>query len=88
MSKTPRPRQDTNTGGKAYIGTCPRCGKRCYPTKADAKLATRQLPHRKGGRLSVYQCGTYWHYGHLPKQVRTGDATRDDLLKPTRRTRR
>lgn len=84
---SPRPRQDQNTGAKAYIGTCRTCGKRCYPTKADAKKAIRQLPHKKGGRLSVYPCGPYWHFGHLPKQIRTGDATRDDLLKPTR-TRR
>ena len=81
-----RPKQDMNVGMKAYVGLCPDCGKRCYPSKADAKAATRQLPHRKG-RLSVYQCGPYWHYGHLPKTIRTGDAGRDDLLKRGRTTR-
>lgn len=88
MSRRPRtPPPEQKGGAYAWFGTCADCGKRCYPTKADAKAAARQLVHRKGGRLSVYQCGSYWHFGHLPTQIRRGDATRDDLGKRGR-TRR
>ena len=83
-----RPKQDMNVGAKSWIARCATCGKRCYPTKADAKAAARQLPRRKGGHLSVYPCGPYWHFGHLPKTIRTGDAGRDDLLNRGRVRRR
>lgn len=83
-----RPRNDQNTGAKAFIGVCPSCGKRSYPSKADAKKAVRQLHKKHGGHLSVYRCGTAWHFGHLPAAVRAGDATRDEIRPVTRRNPR
>jgi hypothetical protein len=43
-------------------GTCPRCGKVCYTTRADAKHAKRTI--HPGEKMHAYQCGPVWHYGH------------------------
>lgn len=65
---------------------CPRCGKRSWPTKRDAK---RIRARRPGRRLNVYRCGDSWHLGHLPDVVRHGDAGRDDIVNlPAARRRR
>jgi len=62
-------------------GRCDVCGKVAYPTKAAAKVARRRL--HPGEAMSVYRCGCWWHLGHLPANVRTGDTDRHDL--PNRR---
>lgn len=56
---------------------CPRCGKREWPTRKDAKAAARRF--FPGERLSVYRCGDVWHLGHLPTAVRRGHITRDEI---------
>lgn len=59
------------------IGTCSSCGKQSYRTRKEAKRAfARIFP---GEKLSAYQCGTVWHYGHLSVVVRKGKTSRDAL---------
>lgn len=60
-----------------YIGTCPKHGKRLYPTRADAKQAAKRL--RDGSPLNEYRCGDYWHIGTLPPEVRRGARDRSDI---------
>lgn len=64
-----------------YIGTCTTCGKRCYVTKRAAKTAARAL--HPGDHLNAYRCGPWWHLGHLPRQVVTGDLARPDIRRTT-----
>jgi hypothetical protein len=64
-----------------HVGRCPRCGKRRYTSKRDAKAVIRQLRDR----MNAYRCGEYWHVGHLPKPVIAGDAGRDDIFPVTPR---
>jgi hypothetical protein len=53
------------------IGTCQRCGKRCYATRREAKRAARAL--HPDAPLRAYRCGTWWHVGHTPDWVRRGE---------------
>jgi hypothetical protein len=69
-----------DTGGVAYIGCCPVCGKHCYETKRDAKRAARRL--HPGSRLNPYRCGRWWHIGHLPAPVVAGVLPRDRIRRP------
>lgn len=62
---------------RAIWSTCPRCGKRRYPTRRVARRQARRL--YPGDRLSAYPCGTFWHVGHLPDSVKAGEETRDSL---------
>lgn len=57
--------------------TCTTCGKRSYMTKHAARQA-RKLTPSKG--LNVYECGGYWHVGHLPEVVRRGRMTRGQIF--------
>lgn len=74
---------------QGYVGICPVCGKRRYRSRKDAKSVLRKL--RGQGRQHVYQCGDYWHHGHLPRAVVKGDIGRDLIevkpreVKPRRR---
>lgn len=44
------------------VGTCSTCGKQSYPSRREARTAKRSLyPQEK---MSVYQCGSYFHMGH------------------------
>jgi hypothetical protein len=52
------------------IGTCEHCGKGCWTSKKIAKAAARR--NHPGERLSVYECGRWWHYGHLDYPVLRG----------------
>ena len=59
------------------VGTCLTCGKKCYLTrKAARRDARRILPAE---HLNAYQCGRYWHLGHLPAPVARGTETRADI---------
>lgn len=59
------------------VGTCRNCGKKCYLTrKAARRDARRILP---GEHLNAYQCGPYWHLGHLPVPVARGAEGRADI---------
>jgi hypothetical protein len=60
---------------------CPDCGKRCYASRKQARAAERDLRGRGHylDRLSPYRCGDWWHLGHLPRSVRDGIRSRDDL---------
>lgn len=68
-----------------FARTCEVCGKRCYPTKRQAKTVRKQMP--RGSHLNVYRCGDYWHIGTLPRPVITGRINRSEILPPRRRTR-
>lgn len=58
--------------------TCTTCGKRSYLTKHAARQARQLLPDRRG--VSVYECGGYYHIGHLPLAVRRGRMTRGQIF--------
>jgi len=45
-----------------HVGNCPRCGKRRYITRKDAKTAYKLF--FPGRTMNTYQCGEYWHYGN------------------------
>lgn len=63
---------------------CPTCGKVRYLTRKHARLVARRMKHRSGkdGRLNAYQCGNFWHLGHLPAVVISGESSRDDIPRP------
>ena len=45
------------------VGTCSECGKFSFGSRKAAKSAAKR--NHPNEHLSVYLCGTYWHYGHL-----------------------
>ena len=57
-----------------WAGLCPETGKRKYFTRADAKMASRQIHERMSAFLCDH-CGAF-HNGHLPAMVRRGLAPR------------
>lgn len=58
------------------LGWCDRCGKNKYGSRKDAKKAARQLSQTG---LNAYQCGDFWHLGHLPTAVIGGHQNREEL---------
>lgn len=56
------------------LGTCVVCGKRSYASKQAAKRAMKRLYPED--RQSVYRCGDFYHFGHLPGVVRAGREAR------------
>lgn len=66
-------------GQATTVGGCPTCGKLRYPTRSEARKAGRQAGHR---RVNAYQCGQWWHLGHLPWTVVQGIAGRDEINPP------
>lgn len=56
---------------------CPDCGKYRYVSRRAAKAARRRV-HRSES-MSVYRCGDYWHIGHTPRAIRTGEEQRSNL---------
>lgn len=54
-----------------YVGYCQDCGKKSYSTRKRAKAALK-LYHPGEKNLAVYQCGEYFHYGHLRYSVVKG----------------
>lgn len=61
---------------------CP-CGKVRFLTKAAAKKALRRMTGRDG-RMHAYRCtregfADFWHLGHVPSDLKHGDATRADV---------
>jgi hypothetical protein len=57
------------------VKTCETCGKQCYTSKKNAKDAAKN--RHAGDQMNAYECGGFWHYGHLPKGVRRGSVGRD-----------
>jgi hypothetical protein len=57
-------------------GRCPTCGKVRYLTRRGARKVARRRSMRT---VSAYRCGDFWHLGHLPDRVRTGQDSRDQL---------
>jgi len=52
------------------VGSCPKCGKQCFTSRKAARAHWRKrLPQEQ---MSVYQCGQYFHYGHMPYSVQRG----------------
>lgn len=47
------------------MSVCPTPGKRCYKSKAFAKLVLRQTPLRNRDAIHAYRCECgAWHLGH------------------------
>lgn len=63
---------------------CPDCDKVRYSSRKRARLAMRQMTHRRPGSMNAYRCGEFWHIGHLPSEVRRGVIARDALIPPSR----
>lgn len=67
---------------EAYLtGICV-SNKRAYWTKAAARGVVKELRKEPGGKgLCAYACSdcSYFHVGHLPKDVRRGKVTRQDI---------
>lgn len=67
---------------EAYLtGVC-ETGKRAYWTKAAARGTVKELRKEPDGKgLCAYACPhcDYFHIGHLPKDVRRGKVTRQDV---------
>ena len=70
-----------NQGGKLGhgVGRCP-CGKIQYVSRKNAKKVAR-FANLQG--LTAYQCGDFWHLGHLPKVVSRGRVSRDKVARST-----
>lgn len=65
---------------------CPDCGKVRFDSRSGAKSAIRRMRGRGqaaakhgAGHLNAYPCGEFWHIGHLPAPVLTGDLARDEI---------
>jgi hypothetical protein len=63
-----------------HAGTCGVCGKVCYFTRKAAKKALSRDAYRSDKTdMNVYQCGEYFHVGHISKAVKHGLATRAEI---------
>ena len=59
------------------IGRCV-CGKVMYTSRKLAKKAARMYSHHD---LTAYQCGEFWHLGHLPPVIARGHVPRDNATR-------
>lgn len=68
-------RRGPNTDGHTSVmsHTC-ECGKFAYLTRKDARATARRAHPNES--MSQYQCGGYWHIGHLPVHVVNGSTPR------------
>lgn len=65
----------------------PGCGKRAYTSKRAARHQRRVV--EPAATMNVYECqdSGYYHFGHVPSAVRSGEVSRDDWLADVARTR-
>lgn len=58
----------------------PGCPKQAYTTKRAARHQRRVVD--PASTMNVYECGDtgYFHFGHVPRDVRTGKITRAEWL--------
>ena len=54
-------RRTDRAGVNLHMGTCPACGKYCYPDRRAAKRRARQDRARGLTTTRVYKCGDYFH---------------------------
>lgn len=52
------------------LGRCQTCGKSKYETRAKARRAAKRF--HPGEALRPYECGSFWHIGHLSPNRRRG----------------
>lgn len=45
---------------------CNRCGKVCFNTELDAKIALADRIKKDKGEIRHYRCGRYWHLTSMP----------------------
>lgn len=64
-------------------GICRATGKRMWSSRRRAKLTARRV--NPGEHMSAYECESchWWHIGHMPEAVRSGDVPRDQLVQRT-----
>jgi hypothetical protein len=62
-SKTPRAQYATNHGRCS-------CGKLRYASRKDARAVARKA--HPGEHMSAYECGGYFHIGHIPGAIKNG----------------
>lgn len=58
---------------------CPTTGKRMWSSRRQVKLTARRV--NPGEHMSAYRCPAcdWWHIGHMPNAVRTGDLDRAEI---------
>lgn len=64
-----------------HMGRCPDCRKLRYTSRAQARRAARRYP---GHHLRAYQCGGFWHLGHLSENTLAGRAAASDKARRAR----
>jgi len=80
-----RPRRERIAAkNRNQIGLCPITGKQMFASKRQARRAWRA--RHPGDHLNEFTCDGdngcgYWHYGHLPEDVRRGERPRSQLTK-------
>lgn len=70
----------TGRGKADSVGTC-ECGKQSFVSRKAARAYMKKWNPASGTYeyMSVYRCGSYWHYGHTPYQVARGYKARGEL---------
>lgn len=53
----------TDRDSRLNLGHCPDCGKTRYATRRRARRAAKVF--HPGNAMRAYQCGDFWHIGHL-----------------------
>lgn len=74
-----RPHAAERLNDMAGFGRCDHCGKIRYKTRKAAKAAIRRITARRGGRdgrLYVYTCDGWFHFGHQPSIITRGEVDR------------
>ena len=64
----------------APVGECPLDGKLRFLSRKAARAWMRKT--HPGESMTVYECETYFHYGHAPYVVTRGVISRNKLMKP------
>lgn len=60
------------------VGTCPRCGKKRFMTRREAKVAIRRWFPGEANHYGAYECDGYWHVGHVGATIKRGLMSRDE----------
>lgn len=69
---------------QTFIGRCTHCNKQCYTSRKEAKTDSKRVDPT--AHWSVYRCGPYWHFGHMPDDVLEGKRARSAFDKNYGRT--
>lgn len=77
---SPRAQERVNRSGGPVYNTCPHCGKHRFLHRKEAKRAAKK--NHPGKALSSYECGGFYHYGHLSPEMLRGRRMRNGRIHP------